>query len=419
MHYAKTASKLREQIIQFSGELSSTWGKVVRRFLTEAIYGIQARQSVRLTEIARALGEKIPIKKTQYRLCRQLGREGLGPRVMDKICRMGASSVEKKTLLVLDISDITKKYARKMEYMARVRDGSQKCLGNGYWTLSVIATDVGKPPLVPLYNHLYSHKSPDYESENTEIRRAIRRVIKHTRKRGVWVLDRGGDRGKVFAEMITRELSFIIRLKKTRDLIYRRGEHLVEELASACPMIHAERIVRQERGKETIYDLEFGALPVHLPGQDIPVTLVVVRGFGQEPMALLTSLRVTRGRKSLWWVISAYLTRWRIEETIRFMKQSYQVEDIRLLTYIRLQNMMAILLAVAYFAMVYLGLRIKLRVLAGHVLKAARRLFGVPDFQFYALADGIRELLFGRHKGLESINPLPHPQKHQLNLFDP
>jgi hypothetical protein len=419
MHYAKTASKLREQIIQFSGELSFNWGKVARRFLTEAIYGIQARQSVRLTEIARALGEKIPIKKTQYRLCRQLGREDLGPRVMDTVCRMGASSVEKKTLLVLDISDITKKYARKMEYMARVRDGSQKCLGNGYWTLSVIATDVGKPPLVPLYNHLYSHKSPDYESENTEIRRAIRRVIKHTRKRGVWVLDRGGDRGKVFAEMIKQDLSFIIRLKKTRDLVYRRREHLVEELAALCPMIHAERIVRQEGGKETIYELEFGALPVQLPGKDIPLTLVVVRGLGQEPMALLTSLRVTRGRKSLWWVISAYLTRWRIEETIRFIKQSYQVEDIRLLTYTRLQNMMAILLAVAYFAMVYLGLRIKLRVLAGHVLKAARRLFGVPDFRFYALADGIRELLFGRQNSLERINPLLHPHKHQLSLFDP
>ena len=26
------------------------------------------------------------------------------------------------------------------------------------------------------------------------------------------------------------------------------------------------------------------------------------------------------------------MTRWRIEETIRFMKQSYQLEDIRVLT---------------------------------------------------------------------------------------
>ena len=110
---------------------------------------------------------------------------------------------------------------------------------------------------------------------------------------------------------------------------------------------------------------------------------------------------------------------WRIEETIRFIKQSYQVEDIRLLTYVRLQNMMASLLAVAYFAMAYLGLRIKLRVLAGHVLKAAQRLFGIPDFRFYALADGIREILFGRQKGLERINPILHTHEQQLSLFDP
>jgi hypothetical protein len=47
--------------------------------------------------------------------------------------------------------------------------------------------------------------------------------------------------------------------------------------------------------------------------------------------------------------------------------------------------MMALVLAVAYFAMVYLGIKTKLRVLARHVLKAARRLFGIPDFRFYTL----------------------------------
>jgi len=66
--------------------------------------------------------------------------------------------------------------------------------------------------------------------------------------------------------------------------------------------------------------------------------------------------------------------------------------------------MMALILAVAYFAMVYLGIKPKLRVLARHVLKAARRLFGMPDFRFYALADGIRELLFGHHKGFKKLH---------------
>jgi hypothetical protein len=55
MDYARIVLKLREQIIKFSGELSFGWPKVARRFIAEVVYGIQARQSVRLTEIARSL----------------------------------------------------------------------------------------------------------------------------------------------------------------------------------------------------------------------------------------------------------------------------------------------------------------------------------------------------------------------------
>ena len=55
-------------------------------------------------------------------------------------------------------------------------------------------------------------------------------------------------------------------------------------------------------------------------------------------MMLLTDLPMRRNRKVLWWVISAYLTRWPIEEAIRFVKQSYDLEDIRVLTYQRLRN---------------------------------------------------------------------------------
>jgi len=164
MHYAKTASKVREQIIKFSGELSSGWLKVARRFLAEAIYGIQARQSVHLKEIARALGEKISLKKTQYRLSRQLGREDLGSRVLKGLFDLAAPRVEKKTLLILDISDIKKKYARKMEHLARIRDGSEKTLANGYWTIQVIAAEKGKTSLVPLYGSLYSQRSPYFQS---------------------------------------------------------------------------------------------------------------------------------------------------------------------------------------------------------------------------------------------------------------
>jgi hypothetical protein len=88
-----------------------------------------------------------------------------------------------------------------------------------------------------------------------------------------------------------------------------------------------------------------------------------------------------------------YLTRWLVEETIRFIKQSYQLEDMRVLHYERLRNLAALVMASAYFGAAWLGHSLKLAVLASRVLKVARRFFGVPEFHYYALADGIGFLL--------------------------
>ena len=79
-------------------------------------------------------------------------------------------------------------------------------------------------------------------------------------------------------------------------------------------------------------------------------------------MMLLTDLPIRRNREVLWWVVAAYLTRWRIEEAIRFVKQSYDLEDIRVLTYQRLRNMAVLVNAVAFFTAVVLGTRIKLAI---------------------------------------------------------
>ena len=109
---------------------------------------------------------------------------------------------------------------------------------------------------------------------------------------------------------------------------------------------------------------------------------------------------VRRSRKSLWRVVEIYLTRWRVEETIRFVKQSYQLEDIRLLSYERLRSMATLVMAAAYFACVHLGETVKLTILLQHIYKAAKRIYGVPEFRFYAIADGIKKVFFGRQAGI-------------------
>jgi hypothetical protein len=133
---------------------------------------------------------------------------------------------------------------------------------------------------------------------------------------------------------------------------------------------------------------------------------------------ILTNLNVRRSRKSIWHVVVSYITRWKIEDVIRFVKQSYRLEDVRCLTYRRLQAIMVLVTAAAYFAAVYLGLHMKLRVLAGHVLRASKRVFGIPDFRLYALADGIRQFLYGQTQGLKRFLELQDQPPIQPKLFD-
>jgi len=71
---------------------------------------------------------------------------------------------------------------------------------------------------------------------------------------------------------------------------------------------------------------------------------------------------------------------------------------VRVLGYTGLQNMMVIVMAVAYFAMVAPDNGSKMRVMLGHIYRMAKRVFGVPDFRYYAIADGIMALLT-RHPG--------------------
>ncbi|MDI6765189.1 MAG: transposase, partial [Thermodesulfobacteriota bacterium] len=389
----RVAGKLREQMVRFSGGLSRGLTKPGVRFVREAVYGIQARQSVMLSEIARSLDERIALKKTETRLSNELGRSGLRECLMENLVALGASRIGEDTLLILDTSDIVKRYARSMEYMARVRDGSTGDIGSGYWTVQVIGAELDEVKVTPLYGHLYSQVAPGFVSENEEMLSAVRLVSRHTEGRGIWVMDRGADRRRLYYPLLDHGLRFITRLKGDRELICGGRSVLAVDVAGRCPTLYAERVVRDERGKERVYQIEYGYRRVKLPGRREKLTLVVVKGFGEEPMMLLTNVDVRRTRRSCSFVVWSYIRRWQIEDTIRCVKQSYDVENVRLLSYERLQNMIALVECAMYFAAVYLGDRMRVRILAEHALRAARRLFGIPDFRYYALADGIGALL--------------------------
>jgi hypothetical protein len=416
MNIAQIAGKLRGQIAIFSGKLSAGLPKVMRRFVAEALYGIAARGSVRLSEIARALDEGIHLKKTIDRISARLAYPGLRKHLTEAVIVDASSRIGWETLLIIDLSDIVKQYAEKMQYIAQVYDGSKGELASGYWTCDVVAAEVGEANIIPLYHELYSTVAPDFESENIEILKALEAVSQSIGKRGIYVMDRGGDRGKLYYPLLNQKKRFLIRLVGDRHLIHRGRKVLANELASGCPLPYADRIVKEDKGEEKVYMIDYGFRRVRLPGRGEQLYLVVVKGFGVEPMMLLTNVPMHKKRKVLWWAVEAYLTRWRVEETIRFLKQSYQLEDIRVLTYERLRNLAALVLGVAYFTAVHLGLRTKLEILAGYALRAAKRIFGIPDFRYYALADGIKSIFARSGRGFRS-GDAKDPPIEQLFLF--
>ena len=242
-------------------------------------------------------------------------------------------------------------------------------------------------------------------------------VSEYSYNRGIWIIDRGGDRNVLYNHLLKRnsKKSFVIRLVGNRYLLHGNKEEIALKLAYRCKTPYSETIIKEENGQEKVFHINYGYIPVKLPGLDDQLNMLVVNGFGNKPMMLLTTEPLRKKRKVLYRLLGYYLKRWSIEETIRFIKQTYDLENIRVLKYTRLRNMMGLLLAVFYFLAVKLDMSQKLQIMTGHILKQAKRVFGIPDFKFYAIGDGL-STIFSRSPGKITIDKPPGMDNAQLDF---
>jgi len=194
MQSIQVAQKLRDHIRGFLGIMYPHFSKPKAEFIGQMIYGIEASQDVKLSEIARSLGEDILRKKTSERLSRNLKEPGLGDRINAIIAEDGACHVKEDTLIVVDATDIHKAYARRMPYLDRVRDGNTGETVNDYWSCLALACEVGKRRVIPLPQRLWSAQAPDFISENHQLCQALETLRQATVGRGIYVMDRGADR---------------------------------------------------------------------------------------------------------------------------------------------------------------------------------------------------------------------------------
>jgi hypothetical protein len=415
MQDSKLRSRLKAQLTKFSSELCVGLGRPLEKFVGQMLFGIQASQDVKLSNIARSLKEEIPLIKTEDRLSRNLRAVELEAELTWQLAKMASQRITADTVLCLDLSDIRKEYAKKMEYLAAVHDGSTGEMHPGYWLCDITGAEMNGSEIVPLYQKMYSAEAKEFVSENAEVLAGIDLVRSHTQGRGIWAVDRGGDRKKLLEPLLDRHERFVIRSTGKRFVVDRKNiKRSVAELGARCRLRYPARIVKIQDGQEKTYDLRYGVEPIRLVGRDERLHLVVVAGFGEEPILLLTNaLQGARDSQSLWWIAQIYLMRWKIEETFRFIKQSYNLEDIRVMKYQRLKNLVVLVTAAAYFAATFLGQKMKLRILCEKLLIISQRFFGIPPFRFYALADGIKKLLSQTTPG----PPEKSPPSLQLELL--
>ncbi len=349
----KLSKTIIDQILNFGKKITTGLKKPQKKFVLQMLFGILAARDVKLSNIARSLQEKIPLIKTENRLSRQTKKSDLTQHIISFLVTNSANLIKDDTVLAIDISDITKEYTTKMEHLALVRNGSKDEVKTGYWLIEILGADVKGERLIPLLTELYSQKARDFESENTQILRAIDSVRQVTKDKGIWVIDRGGDRKRLIGKLLRHSCRFVIRLRGDRNLIDRRGNKrnalaIANSLKCQEPI---EIMVTKPEGKEK-HRVWLGLTEVKLPGQKEILDLVVVKGFGKKPMMLLTNVKDKVAEE----ILEIYLTRWKCDESYRFLKTSYNLEDVRVRSYVRLRNIVALLLAVFHFMAVVLDL---------------------------------------------------------------
>lgn|GEM_PF-2488497 len=101
-------------------------------------------------------------------------------------------------------------------------------------------------------------------------------VSAHVGNKGIYAIDRGGDRGRLYDKFLEKdkEKRFVIRLTRQRDLLH-KGRKNCLLLATDLPCPYQTVIIKYQDGQEDKITFSYNALSVKLPGREHPLFFVV------------------------------------------------------------------------------------------------------------------------------------------------
>lgn len=371
------------------------------------------KHDVHVSALSRSLGEKISPKKTEERLHRTLRREALGQRLLEACMSKNKSAICAKRYCIIDLSDIQKPYATKMEGLGRVRDGDKSqrdtaVIGNGlYWINGVMADVSG---ILPVCSEIYGldHEGREHTSENSKIL-GITDMVHELHADAIHVLDRGGDRSSIIDCFIADGKQFVIRGQNQRSLrLHKDSKKLtnIGDIAKKTRTCHAYKSLRNGEwfnvGLRRVY---YG---------ETALWLVVSRRRRGGLSWYLTNVERTRV-KIMNTVMEAYGLRWRVEEYHRQIKQDYGLEKICLRNYNAIKTM-GVMVMLAASLLACLPKSLFTQIVAVTNMLPRKRISDIPDYPYYMITAAVAWILEQTQKRRPKLLRLRKRDYCQLNL---
>jgi len=356
MMLQKMQGKFSNFIRIFSDELT----KPELRFLKESCYGVLSSQSCIVRRTAQALRESIRAKKTQERLIYHLDKPDLNDKISGKLLEYQSRQMRDDSLILVDPSDIVKTYAEKMEGLGKVKDGNDGKWKTGYNALDIIGVhrEGEEISLSTIYSDLCS-ETVELDTLKNKIFDRIVDIVVHSNNKGTFVFDRQFDDRKLIKHLHEHDASYIIRMKKNRDLIFNDEKYNIKKLADSIRLRYRFRVDKRVHISASIIPVGLRVTPHTKKNPDIINTNLIVakitrtkkNGTKQCGMFYLLSniSRYRDERELVKYVLESYKLRWKIEEIHRQVKTDFGWENIQLLTFRRLRTMNTILWAAISF----------------------------------------------------------------------
>ena len=388
--------KTRALLNEFLAPMQAQVDKPRQRFLQQAVRGILLSGTLVVMELCRWIKDECSDRFYQdKRLLNHL----TSPRGdLSEAVRAYRQSVARliapETPLIIDLTDLAKPRARKMKYLALVRDGSEDKLVKGYWCIEVYAS-LRHKRVLPLALDVYSIEDPAVGSQNLQIERVVQAVHRDLHGQGIWVADRGFDGLEAYETWFSRPAPFIVRQRGDRFIITPQG--VTQRLDEYVEWLHQHRGWRAD-SQEIVFS------GVHLPGRTESLHLVASWRPGRDkPLILLTTLVVANVDLARQ-VLGYYRQRWVCEEAVQFLKMRVGFERFRVRRYEAIQRL-AIL---AMFAMGFLTwILLRSRDLTRRLCAWTSRFRRHVQFAYYRLLDGLQEFIRLHPNALTDPQPPP------------